>query len=706
MSDKRVLLLDEGVYKELMQLSAATKAKFVAFQAKFSSDKNLNGLNFERLKSSHELYSCRVDRNFRAIMKRIKNEIYLLLSVLKHDDAYDRIDERLSVRIRAKSGAIEVHDVKATARKLFPDGDPKPDHHCAPRLFDWVTDLEFGELDLSGPILGSIRLVQDESDLAALLPHIDRYAADVLARLGDGQSVEHVLETVTAPLVSIEPVATQDFPVALRRPATAVVSSDEAVAVMLDGEVAAWQLFLHPRQQQVVDRDFDGPARITGGPGTGKTVVAVHRAARLLRESPDGGKVLLTTFGVTLAADLSAKLASLLDEDELKRVDVMNIDKLVRDLTRDMVVGRRVNEGQIAKCWQQIVVMASESDFDPQFLEAEWRQVICGQLIQSRTEYFSARRHGRIRPLGRAQRARVWELTERFLQLARQRGVWAWDQMRMEAALVAESSRTRMYQHVLVDEAQDMTAAHWRMLRALVPEARNDIFIAGDAFQRIYGRTLPLSSLGIDVRGRSSRLLVSYRITAQQLETAKHIAGDATADDLDEGPQTLDGFRSVLTGPATEFLSTPDRAAEIGAVTARLRAWIAETPAQTIAVCAYTNAEVKELTTALNRVGIPAKGVGESTPSGEVVHVSTMHKLKGLEYYRVILTGMSDKYPHSKIAELADTDPQAHQDAMLAARNLLFVAATRARDVLSVTWHGNPSTLLHKAITTIGIPTG
>ncbi|GAA4918983.1 UvrD-like helicase family protein [Stackebrandtia albiflava] len=696
---KRQLLLHEGVYKELLQLDAAVKAKFVAFQAKFHSDQNLNGLNFERLRSVHELYSARIDRQFRAIMMRVENETFMLLSVLPHDDAYDRIDDRLSVRIRDKSGGMEIHDIQATAEALLRHEPSYPvKRRPERRLFDWVTDREFSDLDLTGPILGSIRLVESESDLAILLTHTDPYTSEVLTELARGTSVNAVMERFTEP-VAAEPVDRTDFAAALRRSTTKVVSSDDAVAAMLESEPNAWRLFLHPMQRNIVDRNFDGPARVTGGPGSGKTVVTLHRTARLVTEAAERQRVLLTTFGAALAAELRDKLAQLLDEESMQRVDVVTVDKLALDLATQARPGYMVKRNSDKRLWLQVVGDASESEFDADFLASEWRDVICSQMITTRSEYFTARRYGRVNKLGRAQRARIWKLVERFQSLTDQRGLWGWDQMRVHAALFAEQLSEKLYAHVVVDEAQDMTMSHWRMLRAVVPEQSNDLFIAGDAFQRLYGRALPLSNAGIKVRGRSTRLTMSYRVTEQHLRAAKSILGGVGTDDLDDGMETLTEFRSVLSGPEPQFIPTADRDAELAATVEQVREWLTtDIPAGAIAVSAYTNEQVKQTVSALHKAGIPAEAMGDGLLPGDVVHVSTMHKLKGLEYLRVVITSVGQGFPHKKVRQLEVTDPQAYQQAITTARNLLFVAATRARDTSTIIWHGALSELLQDAV--------
>jgi AAA domain len=182
-----------------------------------------------------------------------------------------------------------------------------------------------------------------------------------------------------------------------------------------------------------------------------------------------------------------------------------------------------------------------------EFLASEWIEVILGQVLNSRTEYFRARRPGRGRRLSREERDRVWQLTERFTKWLDDQGVWTWRQVagraaRLEmdrAARIEESSEENSgsqpryrYRHVVVDEAQDLSAAHWKMLRAMVAPAPADMFLVGDSHQRIYDNHVTLASLGINIRGRSSRLTLSYRTTRQILAAALEIMSGEVYDDL------------------------------------------------------------------------------------------------------------------------------------------------------------------------------
>src|SRR5690606_4470127 len=251
------------------------------------------------------------------------------------------------------------------------------------------------------------------------------------------------------------------------------------------------------------------------------------------------------------------------------------------------------------------------------------------------------------------------------------------------------------YRHIVVDEAQDLRPAHWKMLRAMTAPDRNDLFLVGDTHQRIYKNQVTLGSLGINIRGRSSKLSLSYRTTRQILRSALNVLGEETYDDLDGSTETLAGYRSVLSGGVPDLHRLPDWADEREAITALIESW-GQVPHEQIAIAVPTNDMAREVAYTLRQHGIMAQEIGPDGPFGESgVHIGTMFRFKGLEYQRMIIAAVTDGLgPRADTQRLRTTDPARHRREMQRARSLLFVAATRARDSLDVFWHGEPSPFL------------
>jgi hypothetical protein len=700
--------------KDVMALTRADIGAVYEFMHKFRHNPDSPGLRLKQLSGDSRLWSARVNQEYRALLLHVQGREYLLVAVRHRKDVYDNLD-RYAYRINRVTGGIEVIDLEPVGdsivgRVVPPDCEadagagPEPD---APEpLFATITDAQLVELGVAEPLLPQIRLLTTQDELLELLDRAPQLTTDVLFALSDGVPVADVLEQVTAPVRAPEPVDPADFAAALARPATQVSSDDEALQAMLGEAFERWQVFLHPTQRALVERGFNGPARVGGGPGTGKTIVALHRVAHLARELPPGNDrpILLTTFNRNLAADLRTRLIALGGHELAARVDIVNIDRLASRVVTEAKAGgakRVVDDSRAAQLWQQYLLETGEARWSAEFAAAEWNEVILGQVLASRSEYFRARRPGRGRPLGREARDEVWRLAEGFTQWLDEQQVWSWRQVASRAAKLEMDRAARdagspgRYRHVVVDEAQDLSAAHWKLLRAMVAPGRDDMFLVGDAHQRIYETHVTLSSLGVHIRGRSSRLTLSYRTTREILAAALEIMSGEAYDDLDGGPENLAGYRSLLRGGRPTFTGAATWSEELDLLVAQLRVW--GTPMDgSVAVSVPTRELADEVRARLATAGITAVEIGADGPKqSDGVHVGTMHRFKGLEYRRVVIAAVVEGLvPRRAIARLEDTDPKRYQRERQRDRSLLFVAATRARDELVVSWHGAASRFL------------
>lgn len=706
------LTIESNAIRHLDKLDRGVRTRFEDFQSKFCWNMHTPGLRLKPLKGRKGLWSARITDDYRAIMCKIGHAHFALIAVLHRGEVYERLEERYDMAVNRVTGALEVvdhsdiraavSDAKRPVEAPLAPVTAKPETTARPSLFDGFTTTELLDLGVAEPLMPSVREIRTDQQLIDFIGVAPRLTGEILFALNDGQSLQQVEDLVTAPVKTDEPVDADDLQAAIERPATMVTSSDRAVAAMLDGGFEAWRVWPHPAQRKIIDRGYNGPARVSGGPGTGKTVVALHRAARLARElDPSEGRILLTTYTKNLAADLDAKLGLLIEGDERRHVEVEHLDRVVHRLAVEggRKLGRYLSDGELKRWWEELCLERGEAEFDAEFLYGEWTEVICAQLLTSRAEYFKARRVKRPRRLDRLKRAHVWELVERFNARLAEVDAWCWPQLRASVAIAEENRSTssgHRYRHIVVDEAQDLTPAHWRLLRALAPEAQDDLFIAGDTFQRIYGQPVTLGKLGVNIVGRSSRLTLNYRTTREILRTALAIEADAAADDLDGDLDSLAGYRSVMSGEKPAFRPQPDAAAELAEITGQVRAWTTDCPLGAVAVAAPRTDTVEKIIDVLDAAGIPARALSKDRQLGEdVVHVGTMHGLKGLEYRYLVISGIgADDFPYSHVRKLADTDPQRYELELAKTRNLLFVATTRARDEVVFTWTGEPSPLL------------
>ncbi|MET9244940.1 UvrD-helicase domain-containing protein [Nonomuraea sp. NPDC003709] len=711
MSTATLRLLDKAD-KEILKLPRAVKGAIYDFQHKFRHDPNNPGLRFKQLKGHPRLFSARVNLDYRALLLHAGESEYILVAVKPRQEVYDNLD-KFAYQINPVTGGIEFVDLVTIEEKVTETG-PEP-------LFAKFSAETLLTLGVAEPLLGLIAKITTEDELIGLASYAPQLTGEVLLALYSDKTPDEVLDQITTPVAATEDIDSEDYQAALARPATAVTTEDTALQEVLEqGDFGRWRVFLHPTQRKIAQRDYSGPTRVSGGPGTGKTIVALHRVKYLVERlsGPAGRKdVLLTTFNKNLAADLRQRLLDLAGPDVVDRVDIINVDKLASNIVAEAhYTGPRrqlIDDTKVLAEWQELLDEVGERRWDAEFLNAEWSHVILGQGTASRTDYFRARRAGRGRAISREDRAAIWQLAERFVMRLDEKGLWTYRQVAERAArLELERARAResyeanagvqresgiwhrpRYRHIVVDEAQDLSAAHWKMLRAMVPEGPNDLFIAGDTHQRIYSNYVSLGSLGINIRGRSSRLTLSYRTTHEILGMAVRLLGQEEWDDLDDGLDNLRGYRSVLRGPEPVFASYPTWDAELDGVVERVRQW----GGGSIAVCVPERRKVAEVEERLARAGIQSSPITADGPRlvEAPVHVGTMHRFKGLEYQRMIIAGVAEGLvPAHRIAAYKDDDPLRYRREMQGARSLLFVAATRARDSVVFSWHGRKSRFL------------
>ena len=465
------LRLTERADKDIDKLARPVKGAMWDFMRKFRQDPSSPGLRFKQLKGDSRLYSARVSDDYRAIMLHLKDDEYMLVTVKHRSESYDHMD-RYAHQINQVTGGIDFYDMASLDGTVKPPAPTGP-----PPLFAGYSESQLTGLGVGRPLLSTIGKITTEEQLLEFAECVPQLTADVLLALHDGASVEEVMEQVTAPVSATEPVDPTDYAAAADRPASLVTTDDETLQAILAGGFERWQVYLHPVQRRVVERSYSGPARVSGGPGTGKTIVALHRVRWLVQHLPSdstGRDVLFTTFNRSLAGDLRKRLLLLGGPELLDRVDVVNIDQLATRIVNEAQSGARLplmNEGKAIELWNEMLLELGETRWDAGFLYDEWSQVVLGHAITSRQEYFRARRAGRGRQLNRAQRAAIWELVEQFTKRLDEANLWTFARVAAHAArLERELAATRAprYRHIVVDEAQDLSSAHWMLLRAMV----------------------------------------------------------------------------------------------------------------------------------------------------------------------------------------------------------------------------------------------
>ena len=681
-----------GVRKAMTKFQALTVAEL-------NADK---GLHLESVEQARDprMRTIRINDFWRGVVLAPDDgsDVFLLVNVLPHDDAYSWAAKRL-YSANTATRALEVRNAVALDQ-LTPLYEEAA--RTAPALlFAKVSDGVLRELGIDHQVLRAVRSIADKAQLEAFATLLPEDQLEVLQYLAEGFGPDEVYRDVVAvrrpadaPAEPVEDLATVIANTAAR---IRLVTGPQELEDMLEKPFAAWRVFLHPSQRRVAYRvSYSGPVQVTGGPGTGKTVAALHRVKHLLGRDDDS-RILLTTFTNALTAGLRENLALLLDDDRnlLERVDITTVDAFASSVVRehDARPAQPVGDREQRQLWGKVVKRLG-LPVSEQFLAQEYRHIVLGQDIRDLDSYLAASRRGRGTALGPGRRKLVWEAVELFERLLRERGETTHLSVCARASeLLGEQGP--VYRHVVVDEAQDLHPTQWRVLRAAVPAGPDDLFLTGDPHQRIYDSRVTLGSLGVQTTGRSFRLRVNYRSTEEILAWSAQLLAPVTVTAMDgEGNDSLAGYRSLLHGRRPEAVACANQQDELSALAARIQEWIADgvAPAE-IGVCARFNLTLDKAADHLRTAGIPvARAKGQLPPGADGVRLATMHAMKGLEFRAVAVLGASaGVVPFAREITPNEVDPLQHESDLLRERCLLFVACTRAREALRVSWSGEAS---------------
>jgi len=729
MSEPRLTVaLSNDFFKAFGRLPEKARSKVATFISKFRDNPRSPGLNYERIEGGKDpmIRSIRVDQDIRCIVRAPEEgDTYVLLWIDKHDDAYQWARRR-TCHVNRVSGALQVVDVEAAEMAV---GDaiaaavsealsssttsleavappPAAAQATAPTdsLFAHCSDDQLMLLGVPEALLPAVRAVTTEDALTRLIEWVPQDCVDGLILLAEGKPIEAVIEELERQRpVAIDP---SDVAAALQTPESKaeflVITDDDVLEAMLSAPLERWRVFLHPSQRRLVERNWSGAVRVLGGAGTGKTVVAMHRArwlANQLIESRTAGRVLFTTFTRNLATDIRANLTKICSPEELQRIEVIHLDGWVMNFIKGQGLQVRVfNEEARNSCWSLAMDVADTSlALDERFYREEWKDVVLAQGCRSHNDYLMARRVGRGTRLNRQQRAQIWPVFDALRAEFRQRGLWEPEEAKQIAAdLLNRPEQPPLYAAVVVDEAQDLDLASFSLLRALVgPPHPNDLFIVGDPHQRIYGKPVVLSRCGIDIRGRARKLRINYRTTEETRAWATAVLHGLDFDDLDGGSDPASDYRSLLHGDQPLVRGFEDPAEE--------QRFLVETLHQlqkdqqslgSTCVTARTNKAVERLESLLKSEGFATRVINadeSDDPSDPALRLATMHRVKGLEFDQVFLPGLTaDQLPLRRILD-GCPDQLSKELFEQQERSLLHVAATRAKKRVVVSFSGKPS---------------
>ena len=693
------LAIDKGFLADLVKLEKPVAKRVIEVFDKFDEATH-TGVHLEKIDNARNprFKSIRIDKSWRGIVLAPEaGDVYTLLKVLPHDDAY-KWAQRHTMSVNMATGEVEIRN-EAVIEQTLPELKQAA-KTAQTLLFENVKDADLKRLGIDDQTLQFARALTTVEQLDAAKHTLPDTQWDVLFGLAAGLTPDEVWSDIGAGLLQ-RPVNTSDLDSAiLRSPSRIVLAEDQDELLRAFAyPFATWRAYLHPSQRQVVDASFPGPARVTGGPGTGKTVVALHRAHNLAKRND--GRVLLTTFTETLADSLQAGLDMIVVDDDVEdRIEVTHIDKLAHRMFRKHHRSSRIlDSDEEAELWQDVI--DEHALLLPKaVLVSEWRHVVLALQITSEDEYVAAKNEAKGFAMTVAQAADAWKAITAFQDSLTQVEAWTLDTVRREATKALKESAAKPYRHIVVDEAQDLTADQWRLLRAAAPEGPNDIFIAGDTHQRIYDNHVTLPDVGIDIDGRSSELSLNYRTTAEILGWGLELLRGEPIDDMNGGLDSIARCRSAVHGPRPTLRGLTSSQAETQYVAEAVSEWISEgvDPAE-IGIATRTRWLASKIQQVLRSEGIPAFDLADGLDADGAVSVGTMHRMKGLEFRCVAVAGVSAKLvPEPNAVTPVAVDRRMHDQDIEKEKCLLFVACTRAREELLITWHGDRSEFLSSPV--------
>jgi superfamily I DNA/RNA helicase len=638
----------------------------------------LPGLQMHRIDNSRDpnFWSVRVNADVRIILH--KTEASLLLAYVDHHDKAYAWAARRRIETHPKTGAVQIVEVRERVEELAPPAPTvTPRAPAAPSLpFARLSDDDLLSVGVPSDWLSDVRAANDDAFLE-LGSHLPAEASEALLQFA-------TTGVFNKPAPS--PADPYAHPDALRR--FRVIENVEELAQALDSPWDKWMVFLHPSQREIVEKDFAGPARVAGSAGTGKTVVALHRAIRLAKPSPDA-RVLLATFSDPLAASLATKVRLFAGPETsvIPRIRVASLQGIAAELL-ELATGRRAHvakDDQIARALERAAADAG-LDAKLNFLRSEWAHVVDAWQVADAGEYLAVPRLGRDRRLGSKQRERFWPVFAAARATLEARGFYTWPGVFTAVTRHYADKSAKPFSHIVIDEAQDLGVPELRFLAAIAPVGANGLFFSGDLGQRIFQQPFSWKALGVDVRGRATTLKVNYR-TSHQIRRAADRPLPGPQRDVDGVVEERKGTVSVFNGPEPKIVVAQDEAAETSAVAAFVKEVLGQGVApQEIGVFVRAPELLIRARAAVQSAGAEALELSErGDDPGERVSIGTMHLAKGLEFKVVaVIACDEDALPLRSRIDSA-TDEAELEDVYDTERQLLYVAATRARDRLLVT---------------------
>lgn len=692
------LFLGDTCWEKLFLLPKKVQKKVVEFQDKFKKNPHGHAINLEPIAGFKDgnMRTARIGDDYRAIIGLLPNDDYCLLYVDHHDEAMQWARNKRFERNKM-TGTIQVVPILTTAE---PASTVSATETSQPLPFAAYSDEQLLKIGVPENLLALVRGIRDLEDLDK---NEDNLPADVFEHLFDLLDEKNIDQIIAE--IEEGRNASDDAQNANNKSHFIEITGENELEKYLDGDFEKWQIFLHPTQRVLVESDYKGSVKVTGGGGTGKTVAALHRLKRLSEGAPRKS-VLYTTYTKALIRNVRQKIRNLHVNEDACVID--NIDGLLSEVASKYGIKPKgwnvldyikVDYGKTKnqEIWEDIVDN-NLTAFDADFLYQEYLDVIAYNNITDLKAYLRQPRRGRSKALSVKQRMEIWKLVEMYVAEKKEQHYFDRSELFNITANYLNDNGIHPFAHIIADEIQDFSNPELRFLRALTPEGPNDLFMVGDPYQRIYNnRQINFSSVGINVRGkRSRRLKVNYRTTEEIKRQAVSVVKGCAYDNFDGEAEKLDGYVSLMHGPQPEYNVYPSPQEEQNAVLKFIKeCHEGGISYKDIAIANPRKDGLRDFQSSLHISGMPYKNL-ENSDNGDVdgIVLSTMHNMKGLEFKVVIITGINHNSFPSKPYNWNGMDKREQTNHMMNQRSLMYVAITRAMQKVLITGVGEKSELL------------
>lgn len=674
------------------------QGKVTEFFNKFRNDPTQPGINFEKIEGGIDKNICsvRIDDTYRAIIVRQPDSgVYILLWVDHHDEAYNWA-KRKKCSVNKTTGSVQIFDVQEVVITN--------EVHEKPGIFDGIKDDIFVQIGLPSELIPMVKNIKSLDELYKCKASIPEDAYEGLEWIGNGFNIDEVLALLYPEHDKVN-IEKDDLATALLTDASkksfVVIDNDDELLAIMQEPLEKWRIFLHPSQRKIVRKHFNGPARVLGGAGTGKTVVAMHRAKELATSLRQGEKILFTTYTKNLAEDIKDNLRKICSSEEMRKIEVINLDAWVANFLRQQGYEYQIVYGNESdNAWEEAIAYAGgELTYISNFYKDEWVKVVQAQEAYDKNSYCKATRIGRGVSLDRKKRMKVWEVFDEYQNIMNEHQQRDIDTAMYECRKIIENKKLGgQYSSIIVDEGQDLSPSAYRLLRELAGEEHeNDIFIVGDSHQRIYKHKAVLSRCGINVRGRSSYLRINYRTTEEIRKFAFGLLNGVSFDDLDEDYDNGKECQSLTHGdiPLVKKFDSPEQ--ELKFIVDKIRELESYGVEQkNICIVARTHKLLDNYIASLQSYGIKSYEIKANKTDDrtyEGIRVATMHRVKGLEFDHVFAVAVNKKFlPYGTAADFEDNI--SLEEFRTGEKCLLYVALTRARKSAYVSCYGGLSELV------------